>query len=100
MQIIYAVIQRIVYFAGEILVPEDIAKNFSADEIVKRLVEQVTGSVRWRETVKFMADNNVTNVVELGAGKVLSGIVKRSNKEINAISVGAPAEIEELAKVL
>lgn len=72
----------------------------SADEIVKRLVEQVTGSVRWRETVKFMADNNVTNVVELGAGKVLSGIVKRSNKEINAISVGAPAEIEELAKVL
>ena len=72
----------------------------SPDEIIKRLIEQVTGSVRWRETVKFMADNGVANVVELGAGKVLSGIVKRSNKEINAISVGTPTEIEELAKVL
>lgn len=70
------------------------------DEIVKRLVEQVTGSVRWRETVLFMKEQGVTDVVELGAGKVLSGIVKKCDKEINAISVGSPAEIEELAKSL
>ena len=69
-------------------------------DIIKHLVEQVTGSVRWRESVGFMKENGITNVVELGAGKVLSGLVKRCDKEINAISVGTPAEIEELAKNL
>lgn len=69
-------------------------------EIVKHLVEQVTGSVRWRESVIYMKEQGVTDVVELGAGKVLSNIVKRSDKEINAVSVGSPAEIEELAKNL
>lgn len=72
----------------------------SKEEIIQNLVKQVTGSVRWRESVGFMGANGVTNVVELGAGKVLSGIVKRCDKEINAISVGTPAEIEELAKSL
>lgn len=69
-------------------------------EIVKHLVEQVTGSVRWRESVTYMVENGVTDVVELGAGKVLSGIVKRSYKEINALSVGTPADIEALAQDL
>lgn len=69
-------------------------------EIVARLVEQVTGAVRWRESVSYMFENGITDVVELGAGKVLSGIVKRSYKEINALSVGCPAEIEALAKDL
>lgn len=69
-------------------------------EIVKRLVDQVTGSVRWRESAIYMKDKGITDIVELGAGKVLSGIIKRSHKEINAISVGNPAEIEELAKNL
>lgn len=46
-----------------------------------------------------MADQGVTDVVELGAGKVLSGIIKRSHKEINAVSVGSVAEIEALAKI-
>lgn len=69
-------------------------------EIIKHLIEQVTGSVRWRESVAYLKANGVTDVVELGAGKVLSGIVKRCDKEINAVSVGSPAEIEELAKSL
>jgi len=73
---------------------------FSGEEIVQNLVKQVTGSVRWRETVVYMKEQGVTDVVELGAGKVLSGIVKRSNKEINAISVGSSAEIELLANSL
>ena len=70
------------------------------EEIVKHLVEQVTGSVRWRESVTYMVDQGITDVVELGAGKVLSGIVKRSYKEINALSVGSPADIEALAQDL
>ncbi len=69
-------------------------------EIVKHLIEQVTGSVRWRESVNFMAEQGITDVVELGAGKVLSGIVKRSHKEINTVSAGTVAEIEALAKDL
>ena len=69
-------------------------------EIVKRLVEQVTGSVRWRESVIYMKEQGVTDVAELGAGKVLANIIKRSDKEMNAFSVGSAAEIEELAKNL
>lgn len=69
-------------------------------EIIKHLIEQVTGTVRWRETMLFFKQQNVTDLVELGAGKVLSGIAKRSNKEMNSISVGSVAEIEELAKTL
>lgn len=69
-------------------------------EIVKRLVEQVTGSVRWRETMNYMAEQGVTNVVELGAGKVLSGIAKRCGKNIDAANASNAAEIEELAKSL
>ncbi|MBQ9271165.1 MAG: ACP S-malonyltransferase [Alphaproteobacteria bacterium] len=69
-------------------------------EIIKHLIEQVTGTVRWRETMAFLKENNVTDLVELGAGKVLSGIAKRSNKEMNSISVGSIAEIEELANNL
>lgn len=69
-------------------------------EIIKQLIAQVTGTVRWRETMDFLHKQNVTDVVELGAGKVLSGLVKRSYKDINAISVGSVSEIEELAKNL
>ncbi len=69
-------------------------------EIVKRLVEQVTGSVRWRESVIYMKEQGVTDVAELGAGKVLANIIKRSDKEMNAFSVGSGAETKQLAKKL
>lgn len=69
-------------------------------EIIKNLIAQVTGSVRWRESVIFMKDEGVTDAVELGAGKVLTNIIKRSQPDIHAYSVGSAAEIEELAKNL
>ena len=69
-------------------------------EIIKRLVEQVTGTVRWRETMNYLNDRSVTDVYELGAGKVLSGLFKRSFKEIHAASVCPPADMEELANNL
>ena len=69
-------------------------------EIVKNLIEQVTATVRWRETMYYFKDQGITDLVELGAGKVLSGIAKRSNKEMNSISIGTPAELEELANNL
>ena len=69
-------------------------------EIIKNLIKQVTGSVRWRESVMYMHDEGVTDVVELGAGKVLTNIIKRSQPDIHANAVGSVAEIEELAKNL
>ncbi len=64
------------------------------DEIRKRLVEQVTGTVRWRESVAYMAQNGVTHFFEIGAGKVLSGLVKRIAAGATGIAVGGPADIE------
>jgi len=62
-------------------------------EIKKRLVEQVTGTVRWRECVTYMTANGVTYIYEVGAGKVLAGLVRRTEKSLNATSIGTPAEV-------
>ena len=70
------------------------------DEIRKRLVEQVTGTVRWRESVQYMAVKGVTHFLEIGAGKVLSGLVKRIADGAVGISVGAPADIENAKAAL
>jgi [acyl-carrier-protein] S-malonyltransferase len=64
------------------------------EEIKKRLVEQVTGTVRWRECVTYMTANGITDVYEIGAGKVLAGLAKRIEPTLNASSVGTPADIE------
>ncbi len=70
------------------------------EEIKELLVEQVTHMVRWRESVLLFAENEVEEVVELGAGRVLAGLVKRIDKTLAAVSVGTPAEIEALMKRL
>jgi [acyl-carrier-protein] S-malonyltransferase len=64
------------------------------------LVEQVTGTVRWRESVLWMKTQDVGQLVEVGAGKVLAGLTKRIDKEIEAVSLGTPAEIEDFLKTL
>jgi [acyl-carrier-protein] S-malonyltransferase len=63
-------------------------------EIKKRLVEQVTGTVRWRECVSYMASQGVTTFYELGAGKVLSGLVKRIADGAVGTAIGSPADVE------
>lgn len=64
------------------------------EEIKKRLIEQVTGTVRWRECVAFMAADGVTDFYEIGAGKVLAGLVKRTAPSVNAMSIGSPSDID------
>ncbi|MGE0283829.1 MAG: ACP S-malonyltransferase [Rhizobiaceae bacterium] len=64
------------------------------DEIVKRLIEQVTGRVRWRETVEWFGANGVTTLYEIGSGKVLSGLARRINRELATANVGTAAEVE------
>lgn len=58
------------------------------------LVDQVTGSVRWRESVAYMADQGVTEMWEIGAGKALSGMVRRINKEVATRNIGAPGDVK------
>ncbi len=63
-------------------------------EIRRKLVEQVTGMVRWRESVAWMAGQGVEKVVELGAGKVLSGLTRRIDRALTAQSAETPQEVE------
>jgi [acyl-carrier-protein] S-malonyltransferase len=65
-----------------------------ADEIRNLLVEQVTGQVRWRETVEWFGANAVSVLYEIGAGKVLTGLVRRIDKNITGTAVNSPADIE------
>lgn len=63
-------------------------------EIKRSLVDQVTGTVRWRECVSYMTANGITDFYELGAGKVLSGLVRRIDKTVNATSLQNAEDIE------
>ncbi|MCR5875826.1 ACP S-malonyltransferase [Phenylobacterium sp. J426] len=71
-------------------------------EAIRRLlVEQVTGRVRWRESVQWMAgEGGVTRFAEAGAGKVLSGMVKRIAPDAEAVPLNTPADLEAFAKTL
>ncbi len=64
------------------------------DEITKRLVEQVTGRVRWRETVEWFGANGVTTLYEVVAGKLHSGLARRINRDIATAAVGTPDDVE------
>jgi [acyl-carrier-protein] S-malonyltransferase len=76
------------------LVSNVLARDISdPDEIRRRLIEQVTGTVRWREAVAFMASRGVNRFFEIGAGKVLSGLVKRIAEGAVGIPVGGPNDI-------
>jgi [acyl-carrier-protein] S-malonyltransferase len=70
------------------------------DEIARRLVEQVTGRVRWRETVEWFGANGITTLYEIGAGKVLSGLARRINRDIATASVGSQADVESALAAL
>ena len=69
-------------------------------EIRRQLIEQVTGTVRWRECVERMAADGVTRYCEIGAGKVLAGLVKRIAKDAQAVSIGVPADIDAAKALL
>lgn len=76
------------------------AKVSAPDEIRRLLVAQVTGMVRWRESVQACVEMGVDSFVELGAGRVLSGLARRIVPDAAAQSAGTPAEIDALMKVL
>lgn len=69
-------------------------------EIKARLIEQVTGRVRWRESIGWMAQNGVAETWEIGAGKALSGMVKRIAREVETRSIGTADEVRAAAESL
>lgn len=71
-----------------------------AEAIRALLVQQVTGAVRWREGVTWMASQGVTTLVEVGAGKVLSGLARRIDRGLTAKAIGTPDDVRALAASL
>ncbi len=81
------------------LVANVVASEISDPAAIKqRLVEQVTGLVRWRESVQYMKANGVEMLVECGSGKVLSGLVKRIDKDMTGLALNTPGDIEAFLK--
>jgi [acyl-carrier-protein] S-malonyltransferase len=71
-----------------------------AGEIATLLVEQVTGQVRWRETVEWFAANDVTTLYEIGSGKVLTGLARRIDKTVTGTAINSPADIDAAIQIL
>lgn len=72
----------------------------STDEIKKLLVQQVTGAVRWRESMLALKEKGMEKGFEVGAGTVLAGLMKRIDKEVTMASIGTPADIEAFLKTV
>jgi [acyl-carrier-protein] S-malonyltransferase len=83
------------------LVANVTAESVNDPSLIRQLlVEQVTSMVRWRESVLYMKEQKVTELVELGAGKVLSGLARRIDRDLSARSVQSPDDIEAVLKYL
>ena len=80
-----------------------IVANYSAKPVIEpsdikdSLVRQIMGRVKWRESIEFLSNNGVKQVYEVGAGKALSGMIKRVNKDISCQNISSP---EDLNKIL
>ena len=64
------------------------------EDVVKNLLDQVTGTVRWRESVGYIASNGVDQMLEIGSGKVLSGLARRIERSLAATPLGTPKDID------
>jgi [acyl-carrier-protein] S-malonyltransferase len=83
------------------LVANITARPVADPQLIRELlVQQVTGRVRWRESIEWMAQNGVARFAELGAGKQLTGMVKRNAPDAEALALNEPAELEAFAKGL
>ena len=69
-------------------------------DIRQRLAEQITGAVRWRESVEYMAAQGVAQLIEVGAGKVLTGLAKRINRDLEALAFGTPDDLDAAVAAL
>jgi len=70
----------------------------NVEEIKKLLIKQIESPVRWRETIEFMISKGTKTFVEIGPGKVLSGLIKRINKEVKVLNIDTLEDIQTIAK--
>ena len=70
--------------------------SVSSDEIKKLLISQIEGRVRWLESVNFMINEGTKKFIEIGPGKVLSGLIKRTNKNVKVISINKEIDMKEI----
>ncbi|WP_336287868.1 MULTISPECIES: ACP S-malonyltransferase [unclassified Bartonella] len=77
-----------------------VAPESDPERIAMLLVQQVTGRVRWRETIEWISANGVDTLFEVGSGKVLTGLARRVNKDIKGLTIGTAEEIEGALQVL
>lgn len=70
------------------------------EQVASRLVDQITGRVRWVESMNYLTSQGVGEIVEVGAGKVLAGLMRRINKEVSAVSIETPADIDAFCQKL
>ncbi|MEO0546697.1 MAG: ACP S-malonyltransferase, partial [Pseudomonadota bacterium] len=63
------------------------------DDVAKRLVEQITGRVRWAESMTYLSEQGVDDVWEIGSGKVLSGLLRRIDRSLKATAIGTPEDV-------
>jgi len=70
------------------------------EQVTSRLVDQITGRVRWVESMNYLVSQGVSEIVEVGSGKVLAGLMRRINKEISALSIETPADIDAFCQKL
>lgn len=70
------------------------------EEIQDLLVRQVTGQVRWRESIEAMKSHGVSHIIELGAGKVLTGLTKRIDDDLTGLAINTPQDIEDFVNTL
>ena len=64
-------------------------------EIKNLLIKQITGRVRWRETINYLSQNGVDKVIEIGSGKALTGMIRRINKDINCYNIGSSDDLNK-----
>ena len=77
-----------------------VSPSTDAEDIAAKLVRQVTGQVRWRETVEWFGANGVTTLYEVGSGKVLSGLARRINRDLATANVGSPEDVDAAVSAL
>lgn len=90
-----AALEDVEIFAPQVPIVANVrARAIDAPDVIRTLlIEQVTGSVRWRESVLWMAEQGVREIWEIGAGKALSGMVRRIDRDITCAAIGTPGDI-------
>ena len=91
-------IEKVKFFEGENKLISNVTASeiHSKDELKKLLIDQIESRVRWRQSVINMTDKGVDHFIEIGPGKVLSGLIRRINKNVKINSINSEIDIKDL----